>query len=316
MFGKRQSIVALPLQESVMNNKPKFLLLLGYLILFTLSHSYATVLVIPEAGNIVGAIQQTYSRSDETIDEAGRRFNVGYYAMVRANPHADAIHVLPPHTPLVIPSQFILPDVPRTGIVINLAEYRLYYFPPDENVVITFPVGIGKEGWGTPLGVTKITAKVANPTWRPTANVRAAAEEIGAPLPSVFPPGPNNPLGKHVLRLGWPTILIHGTNRADGVGARVSAGCIRMLPNDIEYLFELVSTGTQVRIINESVKIGQQDGTLFLQMHPILKDQQSAKLEANLITKLTRFNIKNVSHNEVIRAELGYPSGLVIKIKG
>lgn len=229
-----------------------------FLIFLLTAHSLSTaaVYVIPSKGNVIGKVQRTSSEVNETIEDVGRRFGIGYYEMVRANPHADARHSLIAGSSLVIPSQFVLPSVPREGIVINLAEYRLYYYPPGENVVMTFPVGIGKKGWSTPVGVTKVTTKVTHPTWRPTPKVLEAAENMGAPLPDAFPPGPNNPLGNYALRLGWPTFLIHGTNRVEGIGTRVSAGCIRMLPDDIEYLFHNVKVGTKVRIINIPVKTG------------------------------------------------------------
>lgn len=275
---------------------------------------YSSTYVLPETGNIIGEIQYTSSRIGESIDEVGRRFNIGYYEMVRANPGIDPVHVLPAHTRLVIPSQFILPDVPRKGIVINLAEYRLYYFPKDENVVFTYPVGIGKTGWNTPMGVTKVSSKVINPVWRPTANLRAAAEEIGAPLPEVFPAGTNNPLGKHALRLGWPTILIHGTNRTDGVGARVSAGCIRMLPADIEELFQDVSSGTSVRVINQPVKVGLLDGVRYIQIHPLIKDQSNKNLKNYLEHEIKKINISSLQNNQRIQKELLSPTGLVREV--
>jgi L,D-transpeptidase ErfK/SrfK len=292
----------------------KFMSIIFSFIVLSGNCSYAETFVLPAAGDVVGQIQYSYSKIDESIDEVGRRFNVGYYEMVRANPLADPVHSLPEHTRLIIPSQYILPDVPRRGIVINLAEYRLYYFPDDENVVITFPVGIGKEGWNTPLGLTRITSKVVNPIWRPTAKVRAAAEEIGAPLPEVFPAGADNPLGKHVLRLGWPTFLIHGTNRADGVGARVSAGCIRMLPGDIEHLYDLVRIGTPVRVINEPVKIGTQDGMMYIQVQPPLKGQATSSLKRLTEALLIKSNKHQLSTNQVIQNELLKPTGMVKQI--
>jgi L,D-transpeptidase ErfK/SrfK len=297
------------LKGIMLPNKAKTCSLILCLVLFVSSYSYATIFVLPELGDLVGKVQYTQSEMGETIDEVGRRFNMGYYEMVRANPHAEAIYPLALNTQLIIPSQFILPNVPRRGIVINLAEYRLYYFPADENIVITFPVGIGKEGWNTPLGLTKITAKLTNPAWRPTADVLAAAEQIGAPIPGFFPPGPNNPLGKHALRLGWPTFLIHGTNRADGVGARVSAGCIRMLPGDIKHLFNLVSIGTSVRVINEPVKIGKQEDGIYIQMHPILVEKKNTRSS-------NKVNIKKWINNKIFQNELSYPSGLVKRING
>ncbi|BCA95482.1 L,D-transpeptidase [Legionella antarctica] len=293
---------------------PKSCVLILSLLLFVSHYSNATILVLPESGDVVGELQYTQSEMGETIDEIGRRFDIGYYEMVRANPQVDAMRPVSASSSLIIPSQFILPSVPRRGIIINLAEYRLYYFPADENVVITFPVGIGKEGWNTPLGLTRITAKVANPVWRPTAKVLAAAEEIGASIPGYFPPGPNNPLGKHVLRLGWPTFLIHGTNRVDGVGARVSAGCIRMFPDDIEYLFSIVAVGTPVRVINEPVKIGKWKNDIYLQIHPLLIEQKYVELRTLMEQKANDRNIKISNIDKTIQNELAYPSGLVKKI--
>lgn len=221
-----------------------------FLCLFNLSN-HAAVYVLPSQGHTIGKFQKAASEVNETIEDVGRRFGVGYHEIMRANPTVDRKNILPANTPLIIPSQYTLPSVPKKGIVINLSEYRLYYFPPDENIVMTFPVGIGKKGWNTPTGLTKVISKTTHPTWRPTEQVLAAAEQLGAPLPNSFPPGPNNPLGDYALRLSWPSYLIHGTNQLDSVGRKVSAGCIRMLPNDIEYLYQQVSVGTPVRIINQ-----------------------------------------------------------------
>ncbi len=176
---------------------------------------------------------------------------MGYQEMVKANPDLNPVDVLSPRVRVLIPSQFTLPKAPRHGLVINLADYRLYFFPENDNVVMTFPVGIGRKGWSTPCGLTKVIAKQANPTWHPTASVQEYAAQHGVLMPDSFPAGPGNPLGKHVLRLGWPTYLIHGSNSDGGIGERVSAGCIRMLPEDIEYLFDLVKVGTPVRIVKE-----------------------------------------------------------------
>ncbi len=281
-----------------------------YFLCLVISSSQAAVFVIPSNGDIIGKTQRTSSEVNESIEDVGRRFGIGYYEMVNANPHADSIHTLSANTALIIPSQFILPSAPREGIVINLAEYRLYYFPPDENVVITFPIGIGKKGWSTPVGTTKVIAKVTHPTWRPTAKVLAAAEQIGAPLPDVFPPGPNNPLGDYALRLAWPSFLIHGTNRVDGIGARVSAGCIRMLPNDIEFLFNTVKTGTKVKVINEPIKIGRAGSIFFLQMYPLLSEEKNENLNNLFNKKISSLNLKDV-RKKLILNEFSHPSGLL-----
>lgn len=272
------------------------------------SLAYSAIFVLPEKGDIIGHIQYAHSQIGETIDEVGRRYHVGYNEMVRANPSVSANHPLAANTLLVIPTQYILPPGSRSGLVINLAQYRLYYFSKDENIVYSFPIGIGKVGWDTPVGLTKIKAKVANPIWRPTARLREAAEKITDPLPDVFPPGPNNPLGAYALYLGWPSFLIHGTNRMDGIGSRVSAGCIRMLPEDIEQLYSLVSVGTSVRVLNESVLIGKQNGKLFFQLYPLLKESKKHSLMSELKIKLNYLPadaIMALSHETV------NPSGLI-----
>ena len=279
---------------------------------FWCSLSQAAIYILPSSGDLIGAPQKAASEVNETIEDVGRRYGIGYYEMVNANPHVDARHSLAANTALIIPSQFIIPSALRRGIVINLADYRLYYFPPNENVVITFPIGIGKKGWSTPVGVTKVTAKVTHPTWRPTAKVLSAAEKIGAPLPDVFPAGPNNPLGDYALRLSWPSFLIHGTNRVDGIGARVSAGCVRMLPEDIEYLYQTIAVGTQVRVVNESVKIGRLDNKWYLQVHPPLSDSRYKNLNILLKKKLNAKNLKLTDN--FLHDELGHPSGLIRQI--
>jgi len=216
-----------------------------------LKFSFAATFVIPSKGNLIGENEYTRPYPGETLGDVGIRYDIGYQEIAKANPTIDPNTILPPQTRVLIPSQFVLPNVPRHGLVINLASYRLYFFPENENVVMTYPVGIGRKGWNTPLGLTKITSKQINPSWYPSAKVIAYAAEKGVLMPDVFPPGASNPLGKHVLRLGWPTYLIHGSNHPDGIGEMISAGCIRMLPEDIENLFALVSVGTPVRIIDE-----------------------------------------------------------------
>lgn len=240
---------------------------------------HATSYVLPESGDLIGELKTVYANSGETLDEVGRRFDIGFNEMTRANPRIDPTVRLFGTNKVVIPAQFILPLGPRKGIVINLAELRLYYYPLDDNVVITEPVGIGRKGWNTPIGTTTIVRKQLAPVWRPTVNVRVEAAKNGTPIPSAFPPGPNNPLGKYVLRLGWPTYLIHGTNRPEGVGARVSAGCIRMLPEDIEGLYQLVKVGTPVRVVNAPYKLGWQDGHWYLEVHKPLKAEKEPLID-------------------------------------
>ncbi len=175
-----------------------------------------------------------------------------------------------------MPRRYILPDAPWKGIVLNLPEMRLYYFPEStggaEPAVVTHPISIGRQDWQTPLGETTIVSKVKNPAWYPPASVRAEHAADGDPLPAVVPPGPDNPLGGYAMRLGLPGYLIHGTNKPYGVGMRVSHGCIRMYPEDIVSMYSQVPGNTTVRIINQPVKTGWLDGELYLEVHPPLEE--------------------------------------------
>lgn len=286
--------------------------IIALLISFTGSVGNASVFVLPANGNVIGELQTATAQAGETLSDVGIRYDVGYYEMVAANPMVDPIRRLPPSIRLIIPSQYVLPSGARQGLVINLAEYRLYYFQPNDNTVVTLPVGIGREGWDTPLGLTKIIAKERDPIWRPTANVRAEAAKHGTPIPNEFPPGEGNPLGRHVMRLGWPTYLIHGTNRRDGVGSRVSAGCIRLMPEDIEVLFDLVAVGTSVRVVYEPIKIGRLGNQVMMEVHPPLAEHRQSSLRqlfANLLPD------KNVN-SAVVDQELVHPSGIPKRIKG
>jgi L,D-transpeptidase ErfK/SrfK len=245
--------------------------------IFLSSEVTALTLALPSdgEGDVVGSIQEATAKGDETLADIGRRYDIGSHEMAVANPALLLNKKLFTGTKVVVPSKFILPKEVRKGIVINLAELRLYYYPEERGVVVTQPVGIGREGnWRTPQGKTKVTAKVEDPYWRPTANVRAEAAKHGTPIPYVFPPGPNNPLGKYILRLGWPTYLIHGTNRPEGVGDRVSAGCIRMLPEDAKELYDTVPIGTQVVVINEPYKAGWKGNQLYFEAHPPLQENK------------------------------------------
>jgi len=226
----------------------------------------------PEDESVIGEIQAVEARYEETLLDIARRYNVGFEEIKLANPGIDPW--LPGEGALVVvPTLFVLPSVPREGVVLNLAEMRLYYFPRpakgEPARVITHPVSIGRMDWKTPLGVTHIASKVTNPTWYPPESIRAEHEEMGEPLPEVVPPGPDNPLGKHALRLGLSSYLIHGTNKPYGIGMRVSHGCVRMYPEDIKALFDDIPIGTPVHIVNQPVKAGWRDGVLYLEAHPL-----------------------------------------------
>ena len=202
-------------------------------------------------------------RQGDVLPEIARRFDVGYTALAAANPGVDPW--LPqPGRQLTIPSSYVLPEGPHQGIVINLAQWRLFYFPPGGGRVETYPLGLGVIGVSTPHGVTRVVRKEPNPTWYPPASIRAERPE----LPRVVPPGPDNPLGAYALHLGWPSYLIHGTNKPDGVGRNVSHGCIRLLPEDIERLFGEVAVGTPVRVIDQPVAAGWNGDALYVEVYP------------------------------------------------
>jgi L,D-transpeptidase ErfK/SrfK len=227
--------------------------------------------------DVVGEVQVVTARHQDTLPDIARRFNLGYDEIVAANP--DVSVWLPGEgTQVVLPTKFVLPDAPRKGVVLNLATLRLFYYPktgPDEPpVVITHPIGIGRVGWSTPLGKTKITKKYADPSWYPPASIRKEHAAMGDPLPAVVPPGPDNPLGSHVLRLGFPRYLLHGTNKPYGVGMRVSHGCVRLFPEDIASMYEMTPVGTRVNIVNQPILAGWSNGSLYLEAHPPLEDDK------------------------------------------
>lgn len=228
----------------------------------------------PEGEDLVGKVSIVHVREGETLIDIAREHGLGYSEVVAANPGLDPW--LPPTgAEVVLPTHYILPSAPREGIIINIAEMRLYYYPPGADgsrMVMTFPIGIGQEGWATPLGITRIISKAEDPPWVVPASVRREHAEAGDPLPAVVPPGPDNPLGRHALRLGWSSYLIHGTNKPFGIGMRVSHGCIRMYPEHVERLYRMVPVGTPVWVIDQPVKIGRSGGELFVEAHPPLSE--------------------------------------------
>ncbi|HEY3698826.1 MAG TPA: L,D-transpeptidase family protein [Spongiibacteraceae bacterium] len=228
-----------------------------------------------EHDDVVGHLQVTRAHAEDTLSDIARRFNIGYEEIARANPGVDPW--LPREgTPVILPTQFVLPDAPHSGVVINLAALRLYYYPPtkkgEPQTVITHPIGIGQIGWSTPVGTTKITRKKADPTWYPPSSVRREHAEDGETLPAQVGPGPDNPLGRYAFTLDWPSYLIHGTNQPYGVGLRASHGCIRLYPEDIAQLFDQLPVGTKVTVVNQSQVYGLRGDTLYLQSYPVLDD--------------------------------------------
>ena len=245
---------------------------------------------LSENGDVLGVVQMTTVGKEDTLPDIARRFNIGYEEILRSNPGVD------PWLPgagrkVVVPTQFVLPNAPREGVVINLAAMRIYYFPKhkrdEPQLVYTHPIGVGKVGWQTPEGVTRIIAREENPTWRPGAGVRKEHLENDDPVPAVVPPGPDNPLGKYKFTLGWPEYLIHGTNKPYGVGLRSSHGCIRLYPEDIAKFYEAIPLGTQVRVVNQPFLWGWHDGRLYLQAYTVFEDDSRnwSKAQKTLLLK-------------------------------
>jgi len=262
-----------------------FKILLVVSVLSAVTSVLGRELEIIGASELVGEIQVIEARHEDTFIKIARHYNLGYRELVQANPGVNPW--LPGEgTDVVLPTRFVLPYAPRRGIVINLPELRLYYFPEDNpDSVITHPISIGRMDWGTPLGVSHIQSKALKPTWYPPESIRKEYELDGRPLARVVPPGPDNPLGNHALRLSLPGYLIHGTNKPSGVGMRVTHGCIRMFPEDIEALFSRVEIGTPVYIVNQPYKIGWVEDGFYLEAHPPLDEELS---DGWTMTALTR----------------------------
>ena len=230
--------------------------------------------VMPDS-DIVGYVQRTTIGKEDTLPDIARRFDVGYEEMVTANPGVD------PWLPgvgkeVIVPTQFILPTAPHEGVVVNVAEMRIYYYPPhkkgEPQMVYTHPIGIGKVGWKTPEGTTKIVSRQKDPVWVVPKSVRDEHAEDGEKLPAQVPAGPDNPLGQYMFRLGWPSYLIHGTNKPYGVGMRSSHGCMRLYPEDIAVFFDLIPIGTKVTVVNQPYLFGWRDGVLYLQAYEVMED--------------------------------------------
>jgi L,D-transpeptidase ErfK/SrfK len=269
----------------------------------------------PPGEDVVGQVQVIKAKYEDTFADLGAANDLGYLEMVAANPGVDAW--LPGEgTEIILPTRFILPPGPREGIVINLAEYRLYYYPKGQNVVHTFPLGIGREGWGSPITSARITSKIPNPGWTPPKSILDEHAANGDPLPAYVPPGPDNPLGPYKMGLSASGYLIHGSNKKFGIGMRVSHGCFRMLNHNVLELASMVSVGTSVRIINEPYKFGRSDGKIFLEAHTPLEesghesvvDKHTAVI--NALLKDDQFSDLQLDWDmlrEVVAAEDGLP---------
>ncbi|KFC11278.1 L,D-transpeptidase [Trabulsiella guamensis ATCC 49490] len=273
----------------------------------------------PQGSRLIGQ-NQTYTvqEGDRNLQAIARRFDTAAMLILEAN------HTIAPvpkaGTLITIPTQLLLPDVPREGIVVNLAELRLYYFPPGENKVQVYPIGIGLQGLETPVMETRVGQKIPNPTWTPTVGIRKRSLERGITLPPVVPAGPNNPLGRFALRLayGHGEYLIHGTNAPDSVGLRVSSGCIRMNAPDIQALFARVKSGTPVKIINEPVKYSTEpNGERYVEVHRPLSQEEEQNVQTMpyvLPAGFTSFREDKAVNNDTVQQALYRRAGYPIKV--
>lgn len=272
---------------------------------------------IESGSDLVGHITRVSATHDDTLIDMARVGGLGYDEMRWSNPAVDPW--LPgAGTVVLLPTQHLLPEVPRHGLVLNLPEMRLFYYPAAEpGVVYTYAMGVGRMDWRTPLGVTRVVDKKANPDWYPPDSIIREHAERGDILPKRVPSGPDNPLGLFALKLAIPTYLIHGTNKAYGIGMRVTHGCVRLYPEDIATLFPKVPVGTPVTIVSEAIKAGSSGGVPYLEVHPPLDEDRDAFMDGVAAASKALAAAK-ISASEVdwglIRAELARPSGIPIPV--
>jgi len=254
-------------------------ILLLIMLLITQPNLWANVYELPadKHESLIGSDPEqpfyVVARQEDTLLDVARDYNIGQNEIVLVNPDVD--RWMPgTEASILIPNSRLLPDTPREGLTLNLPEYRLYFFPKDGKTVSTHPVSIGRQDWNTPLGRTKVVTKKENPTWTPPESIKKEHAEKGEILPDVVPAGPDNPLGLFAMRLGIPGYLIHGTNKPFGVGMRVSHGCVRMYPEDIEKLFPEVNVGMPVYIVNQPIKVGWWNKKIYIEVYPQLEGEE------------------------------------------
>lgn len=269
-----------------------------FFIIFSLvsSSTYATQYDVPAPSeSLIGNIHYGSMGSGETLTTVAKRYDVGYNSIENANPQINLKRGIPYGSSIQIPTKHLLPNQPRRGIVINLPEMRMYYFPKGSNVVYTYPIGIGKIGKTIPITSASVTRKVKDPTWTPPDDIREYNLDQGIVLPQVMPAGPNNPLGPYAVYMSIPTYLIHSTIFPESVGRRASFGCIRMYESDIKEFFPTVQKGIPVLIINSPVKVGWQNNRLYMEAHHPLEEHGDA-YEASLAGMVDKISSASGSH--------------------
>lgn len=241
--------------------------------------SLAASYPLPESSeSLIGQLQYSKAASGDTVVNIAKKYDVGYNAMEGANASINMARGFLNGMPLTIPTQHLLPSQPREGIVINLPEMRMYYFPKGSHQVLTYPIGIGKVGKTIPVTQTSITRKTKNPIWIPTPDIHEFNLQQGIVLPKVMQPGPDNPLGPFAIYMRLPTYLIHSTIFPESIGKRASFGCIRMYESDIQHFFPIITPGTPVSIINSPVKVAWQKNHVFMEAHQPLEEGSKVTL--------------------------------------
>ncbi|EMN1226847.1 TPA: L,D-transpeptidase [Enterobacter roggenkampii] len=291
---------------------------LGCLAALLISQSVQAVSYpLPPAGSrLVGSSQVITVPDHNTLplEAFAAQYGQGLSNMLEANPGVDPF--LPKSgTRLVIPQQLILPDTVREGIVVNVAEMRLYYYPPGSNTVEVLPIGIGQAGRETPRNwVTAVERKQVGPTWSPTPNTRRAYAAEGKTLPAFVPAGPDNPMGLYAIYIGR-LYAIHGTNSNFGIGLRVSQGCIRLRNNDIKYLFDNVPVGTRVQLIDRPVKVtSEPDGSRWVEVHEPLSRNRAEFESTRKVPLPISAALRTELINEGAVAALERRSGMPVKL--
>lgn len=240
-------------------------------LLLTFNNCYATAYYVPPPNrSLIGRVHYATAGFTDTTTTFAKRYDLGHNAVISANPSFSAFGSVK------IPGMHLLPNRPREGIIINLPEMRMYYYPPGSRMVLTYPIGIGKMGKTIPITEAVITRKIEKPTWVPPEDIREFNLQQGIVLPQVMPPGPDNPLGPYAIYMSIPTYLIHSTIFPESVGKRASFGCIRMYESDIKEFFPSINSGIPVAIINSPVKVGWQDDRLFIESHQPLEEHSNA----------------------------------------
>jgi L,D-transpeptidase ErfK/SrfK len=234
--------------------------------------------------------------ADETLLDMALRYTLGQTEIIKLNPKIDRWLIKKGQT-VRLPNRRVLPDTPHNGITLNISEFRMYYYPPGQKgEVMSFAHGIGRQDWKTPLGKTSVIRKIKDPAWHPPESIRREHAANGDPLPAIVPPGPHNPLGTRALYLNLPgEYRIHGTDvdKIYGIGMQITHGCVRMYPEDVETLYDVVPVGTAVYMVKQPIKVGWLENVLYVEAHPDLEGEEMSQADRyavalRLIQKATK----------------------------